>query len=161
MLQVADARGSNVLHQGAIVITGASIDESPCSDLKLPEVEKGYTRMDVTWSGGVLRPINDHQTKVSAVFNLDFRLALVPHALINFFTQRLSLPFLKLFVARASNLEKSAEHNRRIETNVEFYSEIRRSFDEYFTTLQAPVLNAEKPNAEEVVNAENPNAEEV
>lgn len=135
------------------MITGASLDESPFADLKLPKVSKGYCRMAVTWSGGVLRPINAHQTQVSAVFNLDFRLALVPHALINFFTQRLSLPLLKLFVARASNIENSVEHNRRIETNVEFYSEIRRSFDEYFAGLQTPVEKAEKSiiNAEEVL----------
>jgi hypothetical protein len=144
-MQVVDARGVNVLHQGAVVITGSSIEESEWVDLTLPDVPKGYCRMHLVKSGGVLRPINDRQTKLSAVFNLDFRLALVPHSLINFFNQQLSLPFLKLFAASASNLEKSVEHSRRIETNTEFYTDIRRSFDEYFGSLKTASDDGDVP----------------
>jgi len=141
---VAFARGVDLMEQGDIVLVGKNCDYWP--GVQIPKVASGVTRLDVHLSGAVFRPLSRTRTKVSAVFNVDFKLAIVPTMLINFFTRKLTHLGFSMFrkqCAKVPNLP--AYQQRRLETNKEWYDHIHARIEAYFAQAQLDQVEDKAP----------------
>jgi hypothetical protein len=68
-------------------------------------------------SGGILRPLSATRTQVIGVFNVDVRLAIVPQAIINFFTRKLTHFGFQLFRRQCAKLVGDPVYGKRMADN--------------------------------------------
>jgi len=103
------------------------------SQYKLPEPLRHQVRADMLFGGYILKPTGVNTTNVSAFFNLDFKLSVVPHTVLNWFSHRVTHQLIKnlrheteKWFGNTQNPLMENEYLKRIKKNRKVYGEIER-----------------------------------
>ncbi len=103
------------------------------SQWKIPDNTVNNVRAVMHTGGFILTPVSPECTKVSACFNVDPKLSLIPQSLLNWFTSKLCGMLIKILRDQTAkwfgNKRKSKEENvyeKRIRENRHVYGEIER-----------------------------------
>jgi hypothetical protein len=99
----------------------------------IPEPEKGQVRAEMIMGGFILTPVTLNSTKVTACFNVDPKLPVIPYSFLNWFTNKLTYMLIKMLRQQCEKYfgpkakEKGGnDYTKRIEANRRVYGEIER-----------------------------------
>eukprot|EP01028_Stygiella_incarcerata_P007169 TRINITY_DN2941_c0_g1_i1.p1 TRINITY_DN2941_c0_g1~~TRINITY_DN2941_c0_g1_i1.p1 ORF type:complete len:484 (+),score=169.90 TRINITY_DN2941_c0_g1_i1:148-1599(+) len=96
-----------------------------------PELKKNVVRMVMHRAGFIVRPIDEHHTKVTWVVNTDPKLALIPYWFLNFMVRSIAHTMFERLHKIVVNF-KGSVYEERIEQKQFIYSMLRRKCDTYF-----------------------------
>lgn len=135
--------------------SSTSSSNVPMKDISVHMPPSGTTRMRLAFCGGVLRAVTPNLTLVSAIFNVDPRLAVVPSTLINFMTR--SMAHYGFEMLRSQMLKfKDSPFAKRMEAKPWFYDDIRARIDDMWAAravLSPTSASASPPPATAAVAA--------
>lgn len=91
-----------------------------------PSHTEGVTRMGLRFSGGIIRAVGPHRSLLSALFNVDPKLAVVPTTFINFMTRQFAhLGFELLRSQMATSRYNASKFAERVKEKEWLYGDIR------------------------------------
>jgi len=103
------------------------------SQYKLPEPLRHQVRAEMLFGGYILKPTGVNSTSVSAFFNLDLKLSVPLHRVLNWFTYRVTHKLIKnlrseteKWFGNTHNPLIESEYSKRIKNNRKVYGEIER-----------------------------------
>eukprot|EP01084_Bolivina_argentea_P143668 252241_1 len=120
--------GVDDLKNGKILIYFDSTENNNSNCIKIPSCPDDRCRGDIHLGGFYFERITEKKTKITCVFNTDFK-ANLPVTVINWFAGTFSSQLLSYMVA-AAKFDENSQYYQRIKTNKEFYGMVKRKLKE-------------------------------
>eukprot|EP01084_Bolivina_argentea_P143669 252242_1 len=125
---ILNGYGVDDLKNGKILIYFDSTENNNSNCIKIPSCPDDRCRGDIHLGGFYFERITEKKTKITCVFNTDFK-ANLPVTVINWFAGTFSSQLLSYMVA-AAKFDENSQYYQRIKTNKEFYGMVKRKLKE-------------------------------